>query len=124
MRLIQPLPGGTVDGARAHLVNAQGFAADVSNEPTVDTLKNLTEGVRSAKAAAAELFLAEPRSPFQDLVAARQHVVQGAQLLQNAVSLLTTQGGAPDVDPTPHVRDIAKLAFDAFENAFEIIDND
>lgn len=124
MRLIQPLPGGTVEGARAHLVNAQGFAANVANAPTVDTLKNLTDGVASAKKAAAELFLAPPRSEFQDLVAARQHVVEGAQLLQQAASVLLNQGGAPNVDPTPHVKLLAGQAFDAFENAFEILDND
>jgi hypothetical protein len=124
MRLIQPLPGGTVEGARAHLVNAQGFAANVSNDPTVDTLKNLTEGVVSAKKAAAELFLAPPRSDFQDLVSARKQVLEGAQLLQQAVSVLLNQGGAPGVDPTPHIKDLASQAFNTFENVFEILDND
>jgi hypothetical protein len=122
MRLIQPFPGGTVEGARAHLVNAQGFAANVSNAPEVDTLTNLTQGIASAKKAAAELFLAPPRSDFQDLVAARQHVLEGAQLLGQAVTLLTTYGGVDS--PLPQVKSLAGDAFDAFENAFEIIDND
>jgi hypothetical protein len=125
MRLIQPFPGGTVEGARAQLVNAQGFAANVSNDPTSpNTLTNLTEGVKSAKLAASELFLAQPRSEFQDLVAARRQVLEGAQLLQQAVSVLLNQAGAPGVDPTPHVKLLAGQAFDAFEGAFEIIDND
>lgn len=124
MRLIQPMPGGTIEGARVHLGNAQSFAAKVSNDPTVDTLKNLTEGVVSAKKAAAELFLAPPRSPFQDLVLARQQVLEGAQLLQQAVTVLTSFGGELPADPTPHVKDLASQAFDAFEGAFEILDND
>ncbi|MCW2922369.1 MAG: hypothetical protein JWL76_2243 [Thermoleophilia bacterium] len=124
MRLIQPFPGGTLEGARAHLVNAQGFAANVANNPSVDALKNLTEGVASAKKAAAELFMAPPRSDFQDLVAARQQVLAGAQLLQQAVSVLSNFGGDLPADPTPHVKGLAGQAFDAFEAAFEIIDND
>lgn len=67
MRLIQPFPGGTLEGARAQLVNAQGFAADVSNNPTApDTMTKLTEGIKAAKFAASELFMAQPRSEYQD----------------------------------------------------------
>lgn len=125
MRLIQPFAGGTVEGARAQLVTAQDFAARVSNDPTSPaTLTNLTEGVRAAKFAASELFMAPPRSEFQDLVAARQQVIAGQQLLQQAVSVLLNQGGAPGVDPTPHVKSLAGQAFNAFEGAFEILDND
>lgn len=122
MRLVQPLPGGTVAGARAALGEAQGFAANVANNPGVDTYKNLTEGVKFAKLAAAELFMAEPRSPFQDLVLARQHVIEGQQTLQYALKVLTA--GDMGVDPAPFVRDAASKAFDAFEGAFEILDND
>jgi hypothetical protein len=125
MRLIQPFPGGTVDGARAHLVNAQDFAARVSNDPTsANTVSNLTEGVKAAKQAAAELFMAPPKSDFQDLVLARQQVLQGAQQLQQAVAVLLNQAGGPGVDPTPHVKDLAQQAFNSFEGAFEILDND
>lgn len=121
MRLIQPLPGGTVEGARAHLVNAQGAAANVSNNPYVDTLKNLNAGIRSAKRAASELFLAPPRSEFQDLVSARRQVLEGVLLLEHAVS---AYGSAHGVDNMPLVKDFAGQAFNAFEGAFEILDND
>ena len=121
MRLMQPLPVGSLEGARARLVEAQGFAADVANAPTTDTLVKLEGGIAAAKAAARELFVAEPRSPYQDLVAARQQVLAGASLLEQAIS---AYGSAHGVDPTPQVKHLAGGAFDAFENAFEIIDND
>lgn len=121
MQLVSPAPG-SVAAARTHLVKAQGFAANVSNAPEVDTTANLAAGVQQAKRAAAELFLAEPRSPFQDLVAARRHVLEGQQLLEKAQKLLVSWGGLNS--PLPHVMTLASDAFDAFESAFEIIDND
>lgn len=120
MRLVSPAPG-SLASARTYLVNAQGFAANVSNAPTVDTLKNLQLGIQQASRAAAELFLAEPRSPFQDLVEARRHVLDGQHLLERAVS---AYGSAHGVDHTPQVKQLAGEAFDAFESAFEILDND
>ena len=120
MQLVSPAPG-SLAAARTHLVNAQGFAANVANSPSTNTLSNLQQGVQQASRAASELFLAEPRSPFQDLVAARQQVLEGKQLLEQAIS---AWGSAHGVDPTPHVKQLAGQAFDAFEGAFEIIDND
>jgi hypothetical protein len=120
MQLVSPAPG-SLAAARTYLVNAQGFAANVSNQPEVDAVKNLELGVQQASRAASELFLAEPRSPFQDLVQARRHVLEGKQLLEQAIS---AHGSAHGVDPTPRVKQLAGEAFDAFENAFEIIDND
>ncbi len=125
MLLIQPFPGGTVDGARAHLVAAQGFAGAVANDPvpsqTNHVMEKLLSGVQSAKLAAAELFMAPPRSEFQDLVAARQHVIAGQQLLAKAVS---AQGSALGLDHSAVVKQFASDAFNAFEDAFEILDND
>lgn len=121
MRLMQPLPGGTIDGARAHLVDAQGFAANVANAPEhLKAAEFLTEGIKSAKRAAAELFIAQPRSDFQDLVAARHHVLEGAMYLEHASNELYRTGG---VDPLPQVKLLAGNAFDSFEAAFEILDN-
>lgn len=120
MQLVSPAPG-SIAAARTHLVNAQGFAADVVNNPYVNTLANLESGIVAAKRAASELFMAEPRSPFQDLVQARRHVIEGQQLLERAVS---AYGSAHGVDPMPQVKLHAGEAFDAFEAAFEIIDND
>jgi hypothetical protein len=121
MQLVSPAPG-SLAAARTYLVNAQGFAADVSNAPEVDTASKLAAGIQQAKRAAAELFLAEPRSDFQDLVAARQHVIEGQQLLEKASALLFNWAGLNS--PLPHVKQLAGDAFNAFESAFEIIDND
>lgn len=121
MRLIQPLPGGTVDGARAHLVAAQGAAATYLNAPATTPRETLLEGVQAAKRAASELFLAEPRSEFQDLVAARQQVVLGQQNLERAYHQLGT------ADASQHLALVQRYvdsAFGQFEAAFEIIDND
>ncbi len=121
MRLIQPLPGGTVEGARTHLVAAQAAAADYLNAPATTPRSVLLDGVTAAKRAASELFLAPPRSEFQDLVAARQQVIFGQQNLERAYSQL----GTPDA--SSHLADVhryVKSAFDDFEAAFEIIDND
>ena len=120
MQLVSPAPG-SLASARTYLVNAQGAAANVANQPNVDTIKNLELGVQQASRAASELFLAEPRSPFQDLVQARRDVLEGKQLLEQAIS---AYGSAQGVDHTPRVQSLAKQAFDAFENAFEVIDND
>jgi hypothetical protein len=120
MQLVSPFPG-SLAGAREKLVAAQGFAANVVNDPYNKAVENLTSGLQAAKAAAAELFLAEPRSPFQDLVAARRQVLEGANLLEQA---FYAHGSAQGVDPLPRVKALAGQAFDAFENAFEIIDND
>jgi hypothetical protein len=119
MQLVSPAPG-SVAAARTYLVNAQGFAADVVNNPTLDTRAKLEAGVQQASRAASELFIAEPRSPFQDLVQARRDVLEGKQLLEQAIGALR-EG---PVDPTPHVKQLAGDAFDAFESAFEILDND
>jgi len=121
MQLVSPAPG-SLASARTYLVNAQGFAGSVSDDPTVDTVANLSSGIQHAARAAAELFLAEPRSPFQDLVQARRHVLEGQQLLEQAKNVLFNWGGTND--PYPHVGQLAGDAFDAFESAFEIIDND
>ena len=121
MQLVQPRPGGTVAAARINLVAAQGFAADVSNAPRVNTKANLTDGIRHARQAAAELFMAEPRSEFQDLIQARRHVIEGQQTLERALSFLESRY---EVDHTPQIKQFAHEAFNAFEAAFEIIDND
>ena len=120
MQLVSPAPG-SLAAARTYLVNAQGAAANVSNDPEVDTTKHLYAGIAAAKRAASELMTAQPRSDFQDLVAARQHVVAGQQLLEQAIA---AWGSAHGVDHTPRVKQLAGEAFNAFENAFEIIDND
>ncbi|MCB0878076.1 MAG: hypothetical protein KDC46_03750 [Thermoleophilia bacterium] len=120
MQLVSPRPGSLAE-ARVLLANAQGYAANVSNAPYADTLANLQAGVRDAARAASVLMVAEPRSEFQDLVAARQHVVEGQQLLEQAIS---AYGSAYGPDHGPQVKLLAGQAFDAFENAFEIIDND
>ncbi len=120
MQLVSPRPG-TVVAAREFLVAAQGAAANVANDPYSATMTNLTDGVRNAGFAATELFMAEPASPYQDLVEARRHVIEGKQLLEQAIS---THASAHGVDHGPQVKLLAGQAFDAFENAFEIIDND
>lgn len=120
MQLVSPMPG-SVASARTYLGNAQAQAANISNEPTVKTMDRLLDGVTNAKRAAAELFMATPVSDFQDLVAARSHVLDGQKLLEQGVSALQVPSG---VDPTFHVQVVAKLAFDEFEAAFEILDND
>ena len=121
MQLVSPKPG-SLASARTHLGNAQSFAANLSNDPKVDTHENLTGGIAAAKRAAAELLTATPRSEFQDLVLARKQVVEGQQLLEQAQKLLFVWGGLNS--PLPHVQKLAGEAFDAFEGAFEIIDND
>jgi hypothetical protein len=120
MQLVSPAPG-SVASARTYLVNAQSFAANVSNDPYANTLDFLQQGVANAKRAAQELFVAEPRSPFQDLVQARRHVIDGQQLLEQAIS---RHASAEGVDHGAEVKGLAHQAFDAFESAFEILDND
>lgn len=120
MQLVSPAPG-SLASARTHLVAAQGFAANVSNSPTTRPTEYILEGIKAAKLAASELFLAQPRSDFQDLVAARQQVLAGAKALEAAFKVQTTQFGAQQ---PAQVKALAGEAFDAFENAFEIIDND
>lgn len=122
MQLVSPLPGGTVENARAQLVVAQGHAAALSNAPGTDTARHLADGIAAARLAASELFLAQPRSDYQDLVAARQHVIEGQQALAKANDrVLRWKSVDP---PLPLVKDLAFKAFLAFEGAFEILDND
>ncbi|MCW2928711.1 MAG: hypothetical protein JWM86_2679 [Thermoleophilia bacterium] len=120
MQLVSPRPG-SLGAASTYLGKAQGFAANVSNDPTHAPLQNLTDGVKFAKLAAAELFLAEPRSEFQDLVLARQLVIEGQGLLEQAIKVQTTQFGSHQ---PAQVKQLAHDAFNVFEDVFEIIQND
>ena len=120
MQLVSPAPG-SIASARVHLGKAQGHAGAVIGW-NGDIRSHLEGGVAAAKRAASELFLAEPRSPFQDLVAARRQVIEGQQLLQQAFAAFTSPQMGPD--PMPYVKQLAREAFDSFENVFEILDND
>jgi hypothetical protein len=123
MQLVSPIPGGTIAGAIHHLSAAQGAAADVTNSPlSPDTHARLVDGVRSAKLAAAELFLAEPRSQYQDLVAARRDVIEGQQLLEQAIEAFGQELPAPIVEA--RVQQLAQDAFNVFEDVFEALYND
>jgi hypothetical protein len=120
MQLVSPFPG-SVDVAFTFLADAQGFAGDVSNGTSSDVAKSLTEGVRSATRAASELFIATPKSDFQDLVAARRHTMEGVQLLQEARDTIKDANG---VDPSVRVKNLAYEAYTKFDWALEILDND
>ena len=120
MQLVSPAPG-TLASAREHLVDAQGAAANLANAPTTDTSNQLRIGLNAAHRSAEELLTATPLSKFQDLAAARDQVLEGAQLLEQAISSRTSAHHG--VDPLK-IKLLAGEAFDAFESAFEIIDND
>jgi hypothetical protein len=125
MQLFQPLPSSpsSLPDARAHLSAATAIAGKVNFDnalaPT-EARVQLAEGVRLAKLAAADLLLAEPESDYQDLVLARQQVLQGAALLEQAA---WATGSAQGVDPMPHVRDLARQAFEIFDSTEEILYN-
>lgn len=121
--LIAPRPGN-LDVAYDRVSSAQGAVADVLNERAITptTQARLTDGVRLAAQAAAELFLAQPRSDYQDLVLARRQVIDGRQELEQA--LVTLRASAPGIDVAATVLNHARRAFDAFEHALEILEND
>lgn len=120
MQLAAPRPG-SIAAASTLLGKAQSAAASVAYRPMESPLQHLTDGVKYAKLAAAELFLAEPRSQYQDLVFARKLVIDGQQLLEKAIKVQTTQFG---VQQPEQVKALAYGAFNVFENVFEILEND
>lgn len=124
MQLVSPRPG-TVTAAFDLLVTAQAAAAKVSNGVTADAATTLAEGVRSAKLAAAELFSATPRSEYQDLIAARRQAITGQQLLERALVIARASAGAgTDAAADLQITRLAHDAFDTFDAALEILDND
>jgi hypothetical protein len=122
MQLVSPR-FGTIEAAQTFLNAAQGAAATVSNGPlTPDTPKVLAEGARQAANAAAELFMAQPRSDFQDLVFARQLALEGKDLLEQAIVAYGQELPAPIAEE--NVQRLAREAFNIFEGVFEILEND
>jgi hypothetical protein len=124
MQLVQPLPRdpSSLANARTHLSDAMGVVGVVSSGPSLPsgTAERLWDGVRLAKLAAADLFLAEPESDYQDLVRARTQVLEGAALIEQAIS---AYGSAQGVDPTMRVKQLALEAYQVFDDTFEILDN-
>ena len=123
MQLVSPMPG-SVAAASAYLGNAQQFTANVLNTTvaTPDIPNDLANGMAQALRAANELFMAQPVSEFQDLVLARRHVIEGAQLLDRAAEAYAEE--LPMPLPFEHTQALARQAFDKFEVAFEILQND
>lgn len=119
---VTPPIAGSLDVVRTHLGNAQGFAGHVSDHPELRTVPaDLQAGIAQAHRAADELSRTTPASPYQDLAAAREQVLAGAHLLEQAY---TTWGSSSGVNNYPAVEKFAHAAFMEFENAFEIIEND
>ncbi|MCW2925959.1 MAG: hypothetical protein JWM98_3363 [Thermoleophilia bacterium] len=118
-----PPSAPTVEHGRELLVKAQGAAADASNAPADATYASLMQGARAANSAAAELRAATPRSKFQDLDTAATQAEAGAKLLGQAAFVIDAgEFSGPTIVAT--VKDLAHQAFDQFEAAFEIVDND
>lgn len=120
MQLVTPALG-SIAVVREHLGAAQAAAASILNDPSGPHRAVITEGIRQAQLAIDELLHTAPSSPFQDLAQARMQVMLGRDNLDRA---FWTAGSAHGVNPLPEVRRYARDAFDAFEAAFEIIDND
>lgn len=119
MRLsISPMPGSLAD-VRTQLGAAQDVAGQAADGNPV-TADFLLGGVAAARRAASILMTTQPESDYQDLVLARQQVLEGADQLRQAATALS---GAHGVDPASYVRERAHDAFNRFEDAFEIIDN-
>ena len=115
-------PMTTLDQARSLLVQAQGVAADASNAPQDSSHEALSGGAFDATVAAELLPFATPRSEFQDLGVAASHAKSGAQLLEQAANAFIQE--VPADVAYGNVQRLAGEAFAAFEQAFEVIDND
>ena len=118
MQLVSPTPAGTIEAASAFLSKAQAAAGTVINQPSMTSMNALAGGIIAARKAAEELFLAPPRSEFQDLIAARQQVLEGQGLLKQAATLIVAPGNETQVST------LARDAWNVFENVFEILEND
>ena len=119
---IAPPMTGSLAAARTYLSEAQGAAGDVSNAPDAHSVPaTLRNGIEQAYRAADELSRTTPASEFQDLTVARQQIMTGAHLLEQAV---TAYGSSSGVNDYPQVKQLAHEAFMSFEDAFEILDND
>jgi hypothetical protein len=119
---ITPSTPGDLAVVRTYLGEAQGFAGAVADKPEDSTVPaSLLSGIEQAYRAADELAHTEPASNYQDLTVARQQVMTGAHLLEQAY---TTWGSSSGVNNYPQVKQLAHEAFMSFEDAFEIIDND
>lgn len=120
-----PAPGRTVPSlpnARALLVNAQGIAGAAHDNPKAADVLTFQKGISDARTAAEMLLVAEPRSDFQDLAGASKLATAGADALTLAMSQLFTFLPGNIVDK--NIKQHSGTAFDKFESAFEIIDND
>jgi hypothetical protein len=125
MTSTMPAPGMTVpsvSNARALLVRAQGVAADAIEAPDSMTPDLFNAGIVNAVEASEMLLKAEPRSKFQDLKQASQHAIDGAHALGEALTAYAEE--IPADLAFANVKEHAWTAFNAFESAFEIIDND
>lgn len=113
----QPLALGTLC-----LRTAQGIAASAANEPASAGDRSLLSGAAIARRAAEQLLLATPRTPYHRLDAAAAHAIEGAELLATAARARNAEF---PVDVTlATIRDLSRRAFDAFELAFECVEND
>lgn len=113
----QPLALGTLC-----LRTAQGIAARASNDPATVTDQSLFTGAAVARRAAEQLLLATPRTPFHHLDQAAAYALEGAKLLATASRARNAEF---PVDVTlDTIRDLSRRAFDAFELAFERVEND
>jgi len=123
MQLVSPMPG-SVAAASTFLANAQRFTANVltTKVATPDIPGDLANGMAQALRAASELFMAQPVSEFQDLVLARRQVIEGAQLLDRAAEAYAEE--LPMPLPFQNTQALAHRAYDKFEAAFEILQND
>jgi hypothetical protein len=118
MQLVSPFPG-SVAGGQSKLEIARNLAAEVAADPYAGTMDKLQEGMRNAQSAAAELFMAQPSGPDQDLVAARRHAIEGRQLLWTAT---TKHVSAHGVDHGTEVRGLATSAVASFDAALQILE--
>jgi hypothetical protein len=115
-------PDQGLDKARAYLLKAQDAAEQGFNTPGAATKDLFVMGAHNAQIAASMLAKVEPRSKYQDLKLASSFALEGAAWLNKAAELWTKP--APVLPLPTMVKQYSDAAFDSFEGAFEIIDND
>ncbi|MCW2956942.1 MAG: hypothetical protein JWO69_1811 [Thermoleophilia bacterium] len=104
------------------LGRAQSAAALATNNNGNVTAWEVFQGVRHAERAVELLRIATPVSKFQDLAQARLLIEDGAHFLRRSADAVDVP--TPGAGDKAVVVDFARRAFDSFEDAFEIVDND